>query len=68
MINLLNNLEVLNVNYGADFVGNLNQNDKHFYMSYLWMRSRQLFSTLFDLGLCFGIISFISYLFHTLLY
>jgi hypothetical protein len=68
MINLLNNLEVLNVNYSSDFIGNLNQDDSHFYMSYLWMRLRQLFSSLLDLALCYCIISFTSYLFHTLLY
>ena len=66
--NLFNNLKVLNVDYAKDFTGILYQDQSYFIIQYVWLRSKQLLSTMTDLTLCYSLVYISSYLFHNLLY
>ena len=66
--NLLNNLEVLSVNYSQDFNGDLHHKDRSYFMSYFIMRFKLLVESVFDLSLMMVVIVFVSYLVNKLIY
>ena len=49
--NVLNNLEMLNIDYAEDFVGDLHNPEYSYHTNYFIMRFQCLCETLFDLAL-----------------
>lgn len=68
MINLLNNLEVLKVDYGADFSGSLNHSGIFFMICYFWMRFKLLVQVLFQLAQLHGLVVISSKMLHQCLF
>jgi len=59
----VNNLSMIDVDFGYDFIGNLGSDTtKFFSLKYLWMRTVQLFITFLGLGMCYVLVHLVSYL------
>lgn len=62
------NMEVLNVDYSQDFMGDLSHEDSSFWLNYLLMRGEQLLRTIIDLSLCYLCIYVSSWLISKIIF
>lgn len=67
-LNILNNLELLNIDYANDFVGDLYNFRHSYYVNYIMMRLKCLAESLFDLSIMMMIITITSYMLKKMFY